>query len=155
TNGGPATITVTGTGTPPIASLSPQTLSFGAQQLNSTSPAQTITVTNISGGALQLTSLSSPDNFLAPSSRPAILDVNASCGIDVVFDPISPGPYGGFLTLGTTLGPVTAALSVGSHQIFHVPSDAPSIFQAVQLAQDGDTILVAPGTYFEQFSFQG
>jgi hypothetical protein len=44
---------------------------------------------------------------------------------------------------------------VGSHQIFHVPSEAPSIFQAVQLAQDGDTILVAPGTYFEQISFQG
>jgi hypothetical protein len=57
TNGGPASITVTGTGTAPIASLSPQTLSFTAQPLNSSSPAQTITVTNISGVLLRLTSL--------------------------------------------------------------------------------------------------
>ncbi|HET9281327.1 MAG TPA: choice-of-anchor D domain-containing protein [Candidatus Angelobacter sp.] len=155
TNGGSITATATGIGTVPIASLSPQVLNFANRPLNFSSAAQTISVTNISGAPLQLTSLSAPDNFLATSSCPAVLDVNATCGIGVVFDPSSAGPYGGFLTLGTSLGPVTAALTVGNPHTFHVPSEVFSISQAVQLAQDGDTILVAPGTYFEQINFQG
>ncbi|HEU4416264.1 MAG TPA: choice-of-anchor D domain-containing protein [Candidatus Angelobacter sp.] len=155
TNGGSATASLTGTGTAPIASLTPQFLNFDTQPLNSSSAPQTITVTNISSASLQIPSLSAPDNFLATSSCPAVLAVNATCTINVVFDPVSAGPYGGLLTLGTSQGPVTAALSVGSNHIFHVPSEVFSISQAVQLAKDGDTILVAPGTYFDQINFQG
>lgn len=155
TNGGAATALLMGTGTAPIASLSQQVLNFANQPLNTSSAPQTITVTNISGAPLQLTSLSAPDNFLAASGCPAVLATGASCGIDVTFGPTSSGPYGGFLTLGTSLGEVTAALTIGSSRTFRVPSEVPSFNQAVQLAQDGDTILAAPGTYFEQVSFQG
>ncbi|HEY1937258.1 MAG TPA: choice-of-anchor D domain-containing protein [Candidatus Angelobacter sp.] len=155
TNGGPVTASLTGIGTALIVSLSPQVLNFANQPLNTSSPSQAITVTNISGIPLPLMSLTAPDNFLATSTCPAVLEVNASCEIDVLFDPVSSGPYGGFVTLGTVAGQVTAALTVGSNHLFHVPSEVPSIFQAVQLAQDGDTILVAPGTYFEQIGFQG
>ena len=155
TNGGPVTASLMGVGTVPIVSLSQQQLNFANQPLNTSSAAQAITVTNISGISLQLMSLTAPDNFLATSTCPAVLDVNASCEIDVIFDPVSSGPYGGFVTLGTVAGQVTAALSVGSNHIFHVPSEVFSISQAIGLAQDGDTILVAPGTYFEPVSFQG
>ena len=53
TNGGAATALLTGIGTFPIASLSPQVLNFANQPLNTSSAPQTITVTNISGAPLQ------------------------------------------------------------------------------------------------------
>jgi HYDIN/CFA65/VesB family protein/parallel beta helix pectate lyase-like protein len=154
TNGGPATANLTGTGTPAIASLSPQVLAFNPQPLFTSSAPQTVTLTNISGAPLQLTSIAAADNFLATSSCPSTLDSGASCVINVTFAPSLPTADSGFLSIGTSLGTVTAILSV-NHRTIRVPADAPSINQAVFLAQDGDTVLVAPGTYFEQISFQG
>ena len=37
----------------------------------------------------------------------------------------------------------------------NVPADYPTIFQAIQFAGNGDTILVSPGVYPEQVDFQG
>src|SRR5690348_420465 len=37
----------------------------------------------------------------------------------------------------------------------HVPADVPSIQQAIFQANNGDVILVSPGTYFEVLNFQG
>ncbi|MCH8150055.1 MAG: hypothetical protein IH987_19090, partial [Planctomycetes bacterium] len=39
--------------------------------------------------------------------------------------------------------------------IIHVPADAPTIQIAIQRAQPSDTIMVAPGTYFEAIDFLG
>ena len=40
-------------------------------------------------------------------------------------------------------------------ETIHVPQDFPEIQFAIIVAQDGDEILVAPGTYNEQIDFQG
>ncbi len=37
----------------------------------------------------------------------------------------------------------------------HVPADQPTIQQAINAAQNGDTVLVSPGTYNENINFQG
>jgi parallel beta-helix repeat protein len=44
---------------------------------------------------------------------------------------------------------------VAAQQIIHVPADVPTITQAISAAQNGDTVLVSPGTYFETVNFQG
>jgi hypothetical protein len=154
TNGGLVTAALSGTGTPAIATLSPQLLTFNPQPLNTSSDPQTITLTNISGLPLPLVSISAPDNFFATSNCPATLDTNAGCTITVMFDPSSSSPDSGFLSVVTSLGTVTASLAV-NHRTIRVPTDAFSISQAVIAAQDGDTVLVAPGTYFEQINFLG
>ena len=45
----------------------------------------------------------------------------------------------------------TAALAAD----IYVPSGVPTIQGAINLAQDGDRVLVAPGTYFETIDFSG
>jgi len=157
TNAGTLNVALSGIGTLPLVSLSPQFLNFATQPIGSLGAPQTVTMTNISGGPLQLSSIGASNNFLAVSSCPTILDVNASCTVDVSLAPNTAGPYNGFLSVVDLAGDVVTAVLSGSdaHQTLHVPGDFPSIQSAIFAAQNGDTVLVSPGTYFEQINFQG
>src|SRR5687767_11990604 len=50
---------------------------------------------------------------------------------------------------------IVAATPAAAADILRVPSEHPSIAEALMLAVDGDTIEVAPGTYAENLDFAG
>ena len=55
--GSPQTVSLTGTGTAPVASLSPSSLTFASQAVGTTSAAQTVTLNNTGNAALTITSI--------------------------------------------------------------------------------------------------
>jgi sugar lactone lactonase YvrE len=83
---------------PPAIIFSPTTLSF-SQSVGTTSPAQTITVTNFGGQPLHNLQLSATGPFSATSNCPAMLIPATNCTISVTFTPVTAGPAAGALNI--------------------------------------------------------
>ncbi len=117
TNNGPTTsfqIPVTGTGVASAAvTLSPSTVTFGSVNLNVTSAAQTVTLSNSGNAALTISGISVSGNFAQTNTCGTSLAAGASCAIAVTFTPTSTGALSGTLTVSdsATGSPQTAALS--------------------------------------------
>jgi hypothetical protein len=98
TTSGTEAVALTGTGTAaPVLSYTPGSLNFGDSPVGSTSPALTITVSNLGTGPLVISSLTlsgpNPSDF-AVSSSPLPITVNsgASTIVKVTFTASVPGP---------------------------------------------------------------
>ncbi|MGO9270105.1 MAG: choice-of-anchor D domain-containing protein [Terriglobia bacterium] len=95
-SGSPHSVSLTGTGTPPPLSLSPATIAFGTELVGTTSPVQTVTVTNTSNGALSITGIgligTNSNQFSQSNACGASLSAGASCTIFVTFDPTASLP---------------------------------------------------------------
>ena len=120
--GSPRSVTLTGTGgtTAGTVSLNPTSLTFAAQGLNTTSPAQTVTVANTGNVPVGLTGLGITAPFAIVSGAGAgtctsetDLAVEASCTINVTFTPTAAGAATGLLSVSdnATGSPQTVALS--------------------------------------------
>ena len=81
--------------TAPAASVSPATVSFGSQIVNSTSSAQAVTLSNTGSATLNINGVSItgafPNDFAESNNCPSGLSTNATCTINVSFTPSTTG----------------------------------------------------------------
>lgn len=98
---GTQTASLSGTGTAPATdALSAQSLTFGLQQLTTSSPPQTITLTNSGDVALTLIAAQITNgDFSVVNTCGNSLNAHASCSVSVIFQPESVGPITGTLTI--------------------------------------------------------
>src|SRR5205807_2079822 len=96
--GSPQTVSLTGSGTAPGVGLAPTTLAFGNQLMNTTSAAQTVTLTNTGNAARTIISTAASGDFAETSTgatacpiSPTTLAAGANCMISVTFTPTVAG----------------------------------------------------------------
>ncbi|MFL5521158.1 MAG: DUF4214 domain-containing protein [Gemmatimonadales bacterium] len=89
----------------------PATLAFGGQSMNTTAPSQAVSLTNASGAAAPMTSVSVSAHFAVTHDCPASLPAGASCTASVSFTPGIEGGVSGALTVVGPAGTPTVALT--------------------------------------------
>jgi hypothetical protein len=98
-SGSPQTVSLTGTGTAPIAMLSPASLAFGGQFVGTTSLAQTTTLSNTGNAPLAISAITSTGNFAQTNTCGTTLGAGARCTISVTFTPTAVGTRTGSVTV--------------------------------------------------------
>lgn len=88
----PQSVLITGNGTGPAAGLNPSYLTFTNQAVGTTSPPQSIVLTNTGTATLNISQIASTVNYFAETNNcnPQIA-VGASCTINVTFTPTTTG----------------------------------------------------------------
>lgn len=115
--GSPQTVTLTGTATGGVATVSPTSLTFPVQVLGTSSTPQTVTLTNTSSAAMTITSVAITGANLKDYSQTnncgTSLAGNSSCTINVTFKPTSANTRTAALTItdGASNSPQTVSLT--------------------------------------------
>lgn len=133
--GTPQTATLVGTGTTAstyLATLSPSSASFGSVAVNTTSPAQTFTLSNTGNSAVSISNVTitgaNASAFTLTNSCGSSLAAGAQCSMTVTFTPSSSGQFSaGLSVLDNANGsPQIASLSgTGSSPDFSTSSPTP------------------------------
>ena len=102
-SGSPQTVSLSGTGTAALVSLSATSLAFGNQPIDVSSTAQTVTLSNTGNAALSITSLAlagtNASDFAQSSTCGSSLAAGANCTIVVWFTPSVAGPEAASLSI--------------------------------------------------------
>ena len=85
--------------TPLTLAISASSLSFGFEQIGLTTPAQTVTVTNVNNYSVKFTSIASSGDFAQTNNCPATLTAGQGCVLNVTFSPTTAGALSGSITL--------------------------------------------------------
>jgi hypothetical protein len=123
-SGSPQTVSLSGTGTAAVASLSPTSLAFGNQPADMTSSAQTVTLSNTGNAALSITSLAltgtNASDFDQSNTCGSSLAAGTNCTIAVMFTPSVTGAEAASLSISDNASgsPQTVPLSgAGTHDV--------------------------------------
>ncbi|MCT9112109.1 discoidin domain-containing protein [Streptomyces mirabilis] len=103
-----------GSGSPQATlTASPGSLTFADQAVNTTSAAQTVTVTNSGTATASITGVTAGGDFTQTSTCGTSLAAGANCTVSVTFRPTASGTHTGTLTLtgNQSNNPTTVALS--------------------------------------------
>jgi hypothetical protein len=117
-------VSLSGTGTAALVSLSPTSLAFGNQPADMTSAAQTVTLSNTGNAGLSITSLAltgtNASDFAQSNTCGNSLAAGANCTIAVMFTPSVTGTEAASLSIADNASgsPQTASLSgAGTHDV--------------------------------------
>ena len=87
----------------PIVSFNPTSLTFGSQNVGTSSAAQTVTLSNVGTASLNIGSIAmsglNAGDFSSTNTCPSVLAANASCTINVTFSPAAGGTRSASLTV--------------------------------------------------------
>jgi hypothetical protein len=98
--GSPQNVQLSGTGVSTgVVSLSPTGLTFASQAIGTTSPPQTVVVTNTGAGPFAIFSISASTDFAEANNCPPFLAAGGTCTINVTFTPSVWGIDVGALTI--------------------------------------------------------
>lgn len=97
--GSPQSIVLLGKGIAPLVSLSSSVLNFSAQQVGTTSSAQTITLSNTGDAPLTISNLAIAGDFSESNTCGSGVAPSASCTFSVTFAPTAAGNRSGSLTI--------------------------------------------------------
>ncbi len=128
----------------PGASLVPSSLTFAPQLTGTTSPPQSVTLTNSGTSSLTIKDIVTTSSYEQTNTCPASLAAGASCSISVTFSPRIRGTITGTLTVSDNAsgGKQTVALSGTGTVINLVPSSLNFGSEAVGMASAAQTITV-------------
>lgn len=115
----PQTVALSGTGNLSTVGVSPTVLTFSGVDLGATSAAQAVTLSNSSGGALTISSITASGDFAQTNNCGSSLAAGTKCTINVTFTPTAAGNRSGTLTIAddASNSPQTVSLS-GSGEDF-------------------------------------
>lgn len=159
----PLSVALSGTGTQPIAGVSPASLSFGNQRVGQVSASQGFTLSNTGTGDLTINSIvvdgANPADFAQTNSCGATLAAGGSCTFTVTFNPTVAAARSASVTLnsndpanpvlgvtlsGTGTQPV-AAIAPGSLTFATQLAGTSSASQALTLSNTGSAALAVSG----------
>jgi hypothetical protein len=92
-------VSVTGVGGTPMLTVTPASIDFKGQDINTSSALQTVTLTNTSSLPVTLSSITVTGPFTQKSQCGTVLAASASCSISVVFTPPALGQQSGSITI--------------------------------------------------------
>ena len=98
----------------PASSFLPTSLAFGNQNVNTTSAAQTVTLTNSGTAALNITSIAASAPYAQTNTCGASVAAGANCSISVTFTPTATGSQPGTITV--TDNATGSPQTVGPHR---------------------------------------
>ncbi len=110
---GTQTIALTGTGTAPVAGISPASLTFQSQLISTTSGGELVYLSNTGTGPLTFSGsgIAVSGDFAQTNDCGAALAPATSCAITVTFTPTAAGTRTGSLTVTSNAAPQTVSLT--------------------------------------------
>ena len=159
-SGSPQTVSLSGTGTAGVVSLSATSLAFGNQSVGTTSTAQSLTLSNTGNAALSITSLAltgtNAGDFAQTNTCGSSVAAGSSCTISVTFTPSASGSRTASVSItdnasgspqtvslsGTGAGTgALVSLSATSLAFGNQPIEVSSTTQTVTLSNTGNAAL--------------